>query len=186
MSRTEVLSSTLADQAQQIQTTVPASKNRLLESTMKKIKDLSVDIIKKSIELMTLIDTDLIDKFIYDLRSSPKLSKTFKKMADAELKDIIYEHMKIYSYKYVDDAHKIISEIDNFIKVDGIKIHVNIIECPLLGEAWAGDSYDKQGIEGLEELLKSLQSDFDAITEEKIKDYTEKLLPIETKKEEKI
>ena len=60
------------------------------------------------------------------------------------------------------DPLKSLSELDTFAKaiVDNEPITTVHEKCPFLSRAWSGDLYDAQGLDGLKELKKELDQEY--------------------------
>lgn len=80
----------------------------------------------------------------------------------------LQQAMQNVTVQWVKDAAATKLEIDKFIKFTDEGFIFNFDECPFIAEVWNGDAYDKQGLEGLQELKKDLAKQFADINRENL------------------
>ena|SRR5437868_5627122 len=130
------------------------------------IKRLATNIIVRSLPLMKGIDSEDSEYVKTLVEEIPDLQPS---QALAILQEI--------SLEWVIDAERAKEEIDSFVVYDDTSIVVNSDGCPILGEIWRGDAYDKAGIEGLKIFRDDLRATYEGINEETLmKTARERLL----------
>lgn len=121
-----------------------------LNKKLNKCKTLSRDIIKKALVYINYIEND-DREFLEDFLEK----ETYGYFSE----DYIVKRFERASYDIVEDAEKVLKEIDGFIKI--IISNEDILDYenkyPFMVRIWTGDTYGKGGAEGISMLIKDLE-----------------------------
>lgn len=134
-----------------------------LSNTVAAIKRSCQEIIANAVALMRELEDD-------DAEDGNLVWELTTKLRDIPKKDAL-ERLRTVSLTWTTDAETVLAELKLFVTSNGsgkIKINDDPEKCPRLTEAWRGDAYDVEGIEGLKELLKDLRSQSDLINREQL------------------
>ncbi len=90
---------------------------------------------------------------------------------EKEEQSVILEWMRDKTLSLIKEAECVKNEIDLFTKAyqkGEESIEKNMKKYPFLANVWYGDEYDKEGLEGLEMLIKDLTMESENVSESKI------------------
>lgn len=128
------------------------------------IKKISEKIIQKALPIMETIETEDASTVVNFLERVPgDTSHALEVLQDITL-------------QWVKDAQPLKEEVEKFVLYEDESIRLNTEECKVLAEAWRGDAYDKQGIDGLLALKADLKQTLERISEEELMKEAEKVL----------
>jgi len=138
---------------------------------------------KQTIELLDRLDETTREIFSRALEFSkdlarPSRSELLQEVIDEcenlSTEDAI-EHCKSVIVELTEDATRVKAELPGLIKSVDIKFEFDFSSRPLLYEVWSGDTYDKEGVEGLQALLSDLNEQKEKLTTEGIVNSVKKL-----------
>jgi hypothetical protein len=129
-----------------------------LTQTLQNIKQVCININKKSVNIMkNLIDDD-----------NESVSLILEKYPNKD-KHSLADMVRTSSLNILHDSDIIRGELDDFAKSIAHNISLETYEgCPFLRQVWFGDAYGEIELDGLEQLLKDLDSQLESISYESI------------------
>lgn len=136
------------------------SRIQILANVLTNIERVSEKIIQKNIDILSTLrdsDNDMVDEIIDNY-------------PDMEIEEII-TRLRETAYPLTRDAEKVMEEIQEFSDnvIQGEEILTNNSEkYPFLIEVWCGDTYEEEGIQGLQLLYEDLTRQKNIVSEDVI------------------